>query len=116
MRHIGNRILLMILGLTFGAGAGATDNAVNAAVRWLGSVQFRAGAIGGRQAGLAETAVAAAALRTAGVRGATYYRALTYLENHAGGNADFESRRILALAPALIIIPASGVRSQGFQP
>lgn len=43
------------------------------------------------------TTVAVDALRSAGLRNETYYRGITWLENHSGNNNDYASRRAAAL-------------------
>lgn len=51
----------------------------------------------GSSARFLETAEATLALQEANVRASAYYNGMTWLENHAAGNTDYQSRRLQAL-------------------
>ena len=76
------------------------ENAARAAGVWLEREQNPDGSWGSEAATRSLlTSSAVVALRAHGRRDTAYYRGVTWLENHASRNLDYEARRILALQP-----------------
>lgn len=77
---------------------GIYNSQLSQATQWLSSQQNIDGSWGGYSNGrFLLTIEAVQALRAAGRRNATYYKGLTWLENHAAPNTDYAARRALAL-------------------
>ena len=94
-------LLIMLCGLTPSAFAGPYDSAGQRAADWLAVNMAPADKTWGSEQDLKYLAAAEVALGLASWnrRSVEYYAALTWLSNHSPANADFASRRVLALGP-----------------
>lgn len=74
------------------------ETEISHASTWLEAQQNADGSWGaGNAARLVFTAEAVDALRASGLRNSAYYKGITWLENHASDNADYQARRALIL-------------------
>jgi hypothetical protein len=74
------------------------SSSANKAVQWLSSYQNGDGSWGATyDVAIPYTVEAVMALRAVSQHTSAYYMGVTWLENHAGPNVDYEARRILAL-------------------
>lgn len=71
---------------------------ISQASQWLVTQQNADGSWGGLPTErFVSTAETVKALRASGLRSEAYYRGITWLENHAGDNTDYDARRAIAL-------------------
>lgn len=74
------------------------ESEISLAQQWLSNQQNPDGSWGAdNTARYMVTAEVVDAMRASGLRNSAYYHGITWLENHASDNADFQARRILSL-------------------
>ncbi len=75
------------------------ETSITQAQQWLSAQQNSDGSWGTTTAEkFILTAEAVDALRASGLRGEAYYQGITWLENHATDNADYQARRVFSLS------------------
>lgn len=91
-------ILVLITLFEPHAGYGAYEGNIAQSVQWLTGQQNADGSWGNDATGkFINTVEVVQALRAAGHRNSSYFRGITWLENHSADNSDFLARRALAL-------------------
>ncbi len=90
-------ILLVLLQPSFSFGAYGSNS--QRAIQWLATQQNADGSWGTSETDkFINTVETVQALRAAGNRNISYYKGITWLENHAAANSDFLARNALALS------------------